>query len=134
MIFKCTYYLQTARYLSVARLMVRKVVHDIKIFFRGYLEVSQHYHHSRTSYLWNIYLPYIGKQPGVQYELNIKYFDKTIIPDTWNIIDIVKCLLQRFFIIFNFQHPIFLTRKVLIKLNSIFDLFYIKLWSFLLKI
>ena len=37
--------------------------------------------------LWTFVLPDIGEQPGVQYELNVKYFDKTIIPDAWNIKD-----------------------------------------------
>ena len=32
----CPYYLQTARYLSVARAMVRYVVHDIRTFLNGY--------------------------------------------------------------------------------------------------
>ena len=33
-------YLHTARYLSVARLMVRNVVQDIRMFFRGYLNIN----------------------------------------------------------------------------------------------
>ena len=32
--------LQTARYRSVARAMVRKVVQDIRMFFRGYLNIN----------------------------------------------------------------------------------------------
>ena len=33
-------YLHTARYRSVARLMVRNVVQDIRMFFRGYLNIK----------------------------------------------------------------------------------------------
>ena len=39
---KC--YLHTARNLSVARLIVRNVVQDIKIFFSGYLNFIIHYY------------------------------------------------------------------------------------------
>ena len=36
-------YLQTARILSVARAMVRKVVHDIRMFLNGYQKYGKRY-------------------------------------------------------------------------------------------
>ena len=48
-------YLQTARYLSVARLMVRNVVHDIRIFFRGYLNIIIALAAFFIEYLFTIY-------------------------------------------------------------------------------
>ena len=52
-------HLQTARYLSVARLMVRNVVQDIKIFFTGYLNIISSQGH--LIFMKYFYLPYIGE-------------------------------------------------------------------------
>ena len=73
------YYLQTARYLSVARLIVRNVVQDINMFFSGYLNIN-----IQKSLLSDICSPDVRKEPGIEDQLDVEDLDHAVVPDTFH--------------------------------------------------